>query len=370
MKIIIMVHTLTGGGAERVAVSWANGLSSRGHEIYVLTDVMDKAYEINDNVKLIQRRILYRNSTSFLKKLVRKLFNSLYSFIQLKDLIKKNKPDAIINVLYLDSYPLLLARVLSRHNFPIIITDHNAYERPKGSEFKWKQWRNKFVDNRLFDVVTVLTRRDKDILNEKGINNAEVLYNPLFLSPVKEIPPKKNIVMAAGRLEAWYVKGFDLLMKAWKEVSPKHPDWKLRIVGQGTETTKQFLMKLAQPYTDNIEFVPFTTNIKEEYQNASIFVLSSRYEGWGLVMVEAMSQGCATIACDYKGRQAEVINDGENGLLCNPDNIKDLKYKLSYLIEDAILRQRLQEKAAPSTKLFVEPIVASKLEALILKYIH
>lgn len=369
MKIIIMVHALTGGGAERVATSWANGLTFLGHEIYLLADLSNKTYETNNNIKLIQRKILYKNSTSIFLKLIRKLFQPTFSFTQLIGLIKKYKPDAIINVLYLDSYSLLLTRAFSRHKFPIIMTDHNAYERPKGSKFKWKQWRNKFIDNRFFDVITVLTQRDKDILMKKGIKNVEVLYNPLFLNPIGKIPKKMNIVMAAGRLDGWYVKGFDLLMKAWKDISPKHPNWKLRLVGQGSEYTKKYLKNLAKPYTDNIEFVPYTPNIQEEYKNASIFVLSSRYEGWGLVMVEAMSQGCATIACDFNGRQAEVITDGENGMLCEPDNIEDLKHKISNLIEDEDLRHRLQEKAIPSTKQFIEPIVASKLEALILKRI-
>lgn len=366
MKIIIMVHALTGGGAERVAASWANGLTFWGHDIYLLTDLSNKTYETNDNIKLIQRKILYKNSTSFFFKLIRKLFQPTFSFTQLIGLIKKYKPDAIINVLYLDSFPLLLARAFSRYKFPIIMTDHNAYERPKGSKFKWKQWRNKFIDNRFFDVITVLTQRDKDILMKKGIKNVEVLYNPLFLNPIGKIPKKMNIVMAAGRLDGWHVKGFDLLMKAWKEISPKHPDWKLRLVGQGTEHTKEYLINLAKPYADSIEFVPYTPNIQEEYKNASIFVLSSRYEGWGLVMIEAMSQGCAVIACDFKGRQHEAIKDGENGLLCKTECPDDISKKVEILITESNLRERLQNNAVNSLDYYAENVVAKRLEKIII----
>ncbi len=249
------------------------------------------------------------------------------------------------------------------------MTDHNAYERPDGIKMKWRQQCNKFFDNRLFDLVTVLTKRDKEILTRKGINNVEILHNPLFLEPVKTVPCKQKIILACGRLDAWHYKGFDVLIKAWRDIAPKYPDWKLRLIGHGSDQTKEFLYNIAGKDTENFEIVPYTTSIQKEYQDASIFVLSSRYEGWGLVMVEAMSQGCATIACDYNGRQAEVITDGENGLLCKPDNVDDLKRKISNLIEDEDLRHQIQEKAIPSTTRFAEPTVASKLEALILKHI-
>ena len=201
---------------------------------------------------------------------------------------------------------------------------------------------------------------------KKGIKNVEVLYNPLFLNPIGKIPKKMNIVMAAGRLDGWHVKGFDLLMKAWKEISPKHPDWKLRLVGQGTEHTKEYLINLAKPYADSIEFVPYTPNIQEEYKNASIFVLSSRYEGWGLVMIEAMSQGCAVIACDFKGRQHEAIKDGENGLLCKTECPDDISKKVEILITESNLRERLQNNAVNSLDYYAENVVAKRLEKIII----
>lgn len=365
-----MVHSLTGGGAERVAASWANGLSALGHDVTILADLNGQTYQTNSQIHLIQYRQSSIKSDSILSKLVRKIHKFYLNSSLIYQLIKDHKPNAVVSVLHIFGYPLLLSRLLSGQKFPIIMTDHNAYERPKGVNMKWWQWKNKFIDNRFFDLVTVLTRRDKEILTQKGIRNVEVLHNPLFLEPLKTVPCKQKIVLACGRLDAWHCKGFDILIKAWKEIAYKRPDWKLRIVGHGSDQTKEFLYNIAGPYITNFEIVSYTSAIQEEYQNASIFVLSSRYEGWGLVMVEAMSQGCATIACDYNGRQAEVITDGENGLLCKPDDVEELKHKILNLIEDIDLRHRLQEKAIPSIKRFAEPIVASKLEALILKHIY
>lgn len=369
MKIIILVYCLTGGGAERVAASWANGLSALGHDVTIVTDLSGQTYQTNDQIHLIQYRKSSIMSNSILSKLFRKIHNFYLNSTQLYRLIKDSKPDAVVSVLHLFGYPLLLSRFLCRQKFPIIMTDHNAYERPKEVKMRWWQWKNKFIDNRFFDLVTVLTQRDKEILVNKGIRNVEVLHNPLFLEPIKTMPCKQKIVLACGRLDAWHYKGFDILVKAWKEIAYKYPDWKLRIVGHGSAQTKEFLYNIAGPDTRNFEIVPYTPNIQEEYQKASIFVLSSRYEGWGLVMVEAMSQGCATIACDYNSRQAEVITDRDNGLLCQPDDVEELKRKIVNLIEDEDLRHRLQEKSAPSTKRFAESMVASELETLILKNI-
>ena len=112
-----------------------------------------------------------------------------------------------------------------------------------------------------------------------------------------------NFTLAVGRLNDWHYKGFDLLLKAWHCIGKEHPDWYLRIVGHGDEEAVSYLKSLAA-CIPNIEFKSHTPNIREEYQKASVFVLSSRYEGFGLVLTEAMSQGCDCIACDYKGRQS------------------------------------------------------------------
>lgn len=360
-----MVHALTGGGAERVAVSWANGLAAAGHDVEIYAHAENQTYTTSPEVRIINEKSLCDGSMSFPAKAIRILFGSCHSFYYLWRLIRREKPDVIINVLYIHSFPLLIARKLSGVKVPVIMTDHNSYERPEGIKMRRKQRRNKFFDNKFYDLVTVLTHRDKVILNSKGINNVAVLHNPLFLNPVKEIPPKEKIVLACGRIYEYRCKGFDILIRAWAKVAPKHHDWRLRIVGAGPKTTKEYLHSLAGDSAESVEFGEYTPNIVDEYRRAAIFTLSSRFEGWGLVMVEAMSQGCATIACDYLGRQAEAIEDGRNGVLCQPENIEELAEKIELLISDDELRYRLQQAAPPSTLKFSEANTAVKLIDLI-----
>lgn len=364
MKILIIVHNLTGGGAERVASSWANGLYELGHDVSIMTDQSNQTYRIKKGINIIQQKILYKDRYSFYPKLMRKIFQPIVSFSQLFSYFRNSPPDAVVDILYHLGYPTLFARILSFRQFPIIMTDHNVFERPKEAPFKWRQWKNKFIDNRLYDWTTVLTKPDKKILNEKGISTVSVINNPLFLNPVSTIPYKKNTILAVGRLDQWYVKGFDLLISAWGKIYDKYPDWSLRIVGAGLPNTIDWLRSLS-PQDAPIEFIDFTSDIEKEYSSAAIYVLPSRFEGWGLVAVEAMSQGCATIACDFKGRQAEFIMDNKNGLLCKTDDMENLLSAMKRLIEDVSLRTRLQQSAPISVAKFSEYNVAKNLESII-----
>lgn len=369
MRILLMCHALTGGGAERVCAGWANGLSRAGHEVSILTDTVTtpQTYRTVPEVAIVQCRFRPLRSGSILARIRNRLSRSWSFFKQIRRLIKEDKPDAIVNVLYYAKTELLLAKLCAMSKVPIIMTDHNAYERPKGVRMPIWQWMCKFVYNRFFDRVTVLTRPDKEILERRGIRNADVLHNPLFLAPSTEWGGKEKTVLSVGRINAWYVKGFDLLVEAWNEIASRHGDWKLRIVGSGDEEVKRMLLDRYDGDIGNIEFKPFTEDIVEEYRKASIFVLSSRFEGWGLTLVEAMSQHCACVACDYKGRQAEIIENGKNGLLCRTDDARELAAKIEALISDDALRERLQEASAADLDRFSEEEVARNLERIILK---
>lgn len=366
MNILILVHNLTGGGAERVAASWANGLTKLGHHVYIITDFQNQTYTISNEVVTIQEKIILRHYKSIIFKIIKKVIQPFVSFFQLIDFLSQKNPDAVIDVLYYRGITLLFARFFSRVRFPIIMTDHNVFERPKNKPFKWRQWRNKFIDNRLYDWVTVLTEPDKKILNNKGIKHVSVLHNPLFLNPIKDLPQKEKIILSVGRIDQWYVKGFDVLINSWNNITNNYPDWKLRIVGNGSIDNIAKLKSLIKNI-NSVEFGNFTEEIIEEYKKAAIYVMPSRYEGWGLVAVEAMSQGCATIVCDFGGRQREFINDGQNGIICEPDNVENLSKNISYLIDNKAFRFTLSKNGITSVAQYKEEQVALNMENIIKK---
>lgn len=104
--------------------------------------------------------------------------------------------------------------------------------------------------------------------------------------------------------------------------------------------------------SSQVEFLGFRENLLENYKKSSIFVLSSRYEGFGLVLIEAMSQGCACIACDYKGRQREIIRNEMEGMLCSTNNVEEITLALKKLLDDDEYRIALQQNAIKRAKFY------------------
>ena len=108
-----------------------------------------------------------------------------------------------------------------------------------------------------------------------------------------------------------------------------------------------------------LHFLGFV-DIKKEYEKAEIFVLSSRYEGFGMVLTEAMSQGCACIACDYKGRQREIIENDNQGVICPTDNEEEIAKAISNIISNRQYRQKLQENAILRSKYYELPNIMAR----------
>ena len=185
--------------------------------------------------------------------------------------------------------------------------------------------------------------------------------NPLTFTPVSEIPSKENIVLAAGRLNDWKYKGWDLLIKAWALIngqwtmddgqfddqSSELSGWKLQIAGTGSEKDFDFLKQLCKEngVEDSVEFLGYRTDMKELYQKASIYCLSSRSEGLPMVLIEAMSQGCAPVACENLGRTKEIITSEKEGLLFKTADVDDLAKQLSRMITDSEYRNSVQHAA-------------------------
>ena len=133
-----------------------------------------------------------------------------------------------------------------------------------------------------------------------------------------------------------------------EEFRMKNNEWRLQIAGVWRNPkAKEFLGDLAREngVFDKIDYLGFVDDMKSLYQDASVFVLSSRYEGFGLVLIEAMSQGCACVACDYNGRQSEIITTKEEGLICKVDDVKNLALSIKKMIEDEQYRSIVQKNA-------------------------
>lgn len=354
MNFLLLCNKLTDGGAERVCVCWANGLAQRGHKVYIYTDLTDEiSYQPDERVCLIQNRGVY-SENFFVRR--------WYYYNDLSRLLKKDKIDIIISVSHFYTFSTwFISRIWGRKT-KILMTEHNAFDRPSFRALSKREYIEKFILNRLWDHVTVLTQADKDFIGNK-LKRVTVLPNPLFLTPVLEVPQnKEKVVLAVGRLDVWKTKGFDLLINAWNSIIDcnNNDGWKLRIIGSGSDDSISYLKSLIK-YDDSVEILPYTKSIKEEYKKAEVFVLSSRNEGFGLVLIEAMSQGCACIASDYKGRQAEIITHGYNGEIVEHDDVDAMAESIERLIKEPVVRNKYQKNAIVSLDRYLIDNVIDRL---------
>lgn len=355
MNIFIVCTRLCYGGAERVGVMLANGLAQRGHQVTLWADLYDQVtYPIDERVIISN---LYTKQYSGLAK----WRNSIHN---LRNTLKKEKPEVVIGIMWACSLKARIAAI--GLNVPVISTVHDAFEHPKSAPMSSFEYFHKFYLNKLYRCVTVLTHADKKIIG-KRLKNVYVMPNPLGLAPVVEVPQKGKVILAAGRLDSWYVKGFDLLIEAWGQIAHRHPDWTLKIAGSGTDTSKQFIQRLAKKHQieNQFQLIGFQKNIDEIYKSSAIFVLSSRYEGFGLVLIEAMSQGCACVATDYKGRQKDIITEESEGITCEPEDAALLARGIDQLISDEDYRLSVQRHSIEASKRFSLNKIIDKWEHLL-----
>ena len=279
------------------------------------------------------------------------IYNKEYYINGLKKVINEFRPDIIISLYHpWTEWSKIVTQGL---NIPIVSTEHTTFERPDSAKMSPKTYRNKFVLNKQYDYVTVLTEADKRCL-QGHLCKVMVMPNPLAYPSVSEIPPKENLILAVGQLHSWHIKGFDILIKAWGKICKQYPDWRLQIAGGDRNDSKSFLQSMAEACHagGQVEFIGFHDNLQPIYQRCSIFVLSSRCEGFGMALIEAMSQGCACIACDYKGRQSEIITSKTMGMTCLPEDIEALSMALSQMIENSIYRESIRKNAIERSKFY------------------
>lgn len=180
-----------------------------------------------------------------------------------------------------------------------------------------------------------------------ALNNVRVIHNPLSFYPDEASPLTNKQVIAVGRIT--YQKGFDQLIEAWNLVNMRHPDWTLHIYGGGeVEDLQKMINNLGLIDTCFLE--GGIADIGQKYKESSLFALSSRYEGFPMVLVETMAYGVPAVAFACPCGPRDIIKDEEDGILIENGNISLLADGICALIEDENLRKRLGANARKNIK--------------------
>ena len=204
------------------------------------------------------------------------------------------------------------------------------------------------------DHFVVLTH--KDAVNWNGLSNMSVIPNFISHMPSGVSTCTNKKVIAVGRYDQ--VKGFDMLIKAWRYVFQHHPDWQLNIYGAGNKDDYQSLA-IQLGLNDVVCCHGPVSDIENKYIESSLLVLSSRNEGFGLVLVEAMAAGLPVVSFDCPCGPSDIVTPHEDGLLVENGNVEKLGMAISRMIEDPDMRQNYGRKARSNSVRFSQDSVMS-----------
>ena len=365
MKLIYCTHsTYNPGGMERVLLNKVTYLSALpGWEVTVVTTDQHQRppfYPFPEQVRMTDLEINYSedNEKGVWKKIMGYLRKRKEHKRKLTALLLKEKPDIVVSLYPSESsfIPEIQdgsKKVLELHYCKFFRLQYGR----KGLLGLIDQWRTRQDERivRRFDKFVVLTNEDKGYWG--NLPNLEVIPNAAKLVSKRYSDVKNKRVIAVGRLD--YQKGFDRLIQVWELVQKtgKYTDWNLDIFGQGE--WKEWLQLLIDEkhLSDTLHINKPTNRIHEEYAKSSIIVMTSNYEGFGMVLVEAMACGVPAIAFDCQCGPKDIIQPGENGLLVRNGDIEGLATAMMKLMDDEAYRQRLSDKAKGVISTYAEETV-------------
>ena len=373
LKLVYLTPALyMAGGVERVLTLKANYFAKHfGYDItIVLTEGKDKHlfYPLSDKIKIINLDINFEElwTCSFAKKI----------FIYLK---KQRQYKRKLSAILMDIRPDITISLLRREiNFINDIADGSRkigelhvnranYRNFEANESNFvknlfaKFWMQSLVAKlKKLDQFVVLTEEDR--LAWPELKNICVIPDPLPFTPQRVSPLTDKRVIAVGRYV--YQKGFDLLLKAWTQVEKEFPDWELSIFGEGDRTPYVKLMEELGIHSVNCHLETRSSDIENEYCHSSMFVFSSRFEGFGMVLVEAMACGLPLVSFDCPCGPKDIVKDGEDGLLIEAGNVSALAKGLRSLMSSPEKRNSMSKTAQKNAQRFKIEYIAQQWQQL------
>lgn len=339
------------GGVERVLTTKANYLADvAGYDVYIiLTDGKEKApyYPLSDKIHIINLDINFEElwSLSFVKKGLVYLKKQRVFKKRLSKTLCELKPDITISLLRREINFLCDIKDGSKKVGEMHINRQNYRNFEAGDtnfikKIFEKYWMSSLIKQlKRLDQFIVLSEEDKK--NWKELDKVTVIPNPLPPMTVSKTSTTENKkVIAVGRYV--YQKGFDLLVEAWEMVAKKHPDWHLYIYGRGDKNSYKVV--------SNCHFEDAVENINDKYAESSIFVLSSRFEGFGMVIIEAMKCGVPAVSFACPCGPKDIITDGKDGFLVENGNTRQLAERICYLIEHDEERKAMGKNAVETAR--------------------
>lgn len=346
MKLLLFIHSLHYGGAERVAVNLSSEWVTQGWDVTVvtLTSTESDFYALSDGVKRISLDLAGNN-----RGLAGAICANARRIVALRRVLDRTQPDVVLGI---ETRPSIVA-ILAGLGLPckVIATEH--IHPPMLSEGRFWESLRRWTYPKA-DKVVALTAKSKLWL-QKYCNCSTVTVIPNSISlpiPVMEpilppeqvVGPERRVLLAAGRMAGQ--KGFDILIDAFARIESEFPVWDLVIVGDGADRPALEAQVAAAGLKGRVLMPGQVGNMPDWYRRADLYVLSSRFEGFSMTIVEAMASGCAVVSFDCDAGPGDIITDGHDGLLVRDvGNPQELARALSALMADDETRALMASRA-------------------------
>ena len=362
LRIMIVVPSLSGGGAERVSANLANAWADRGHSVVIVTYGANSndGYTVSNKVVVVEHDLTNRG-----RNLIHRMIMIVRRIVTIRKDVVSFDPDFVVGVMAHVAFIVSIAAFGRR----TIGCEHTFPPRSvSGTLERLCRW----AGYGLLGRVTALTEEAASWLRVNTLARSVVtIANPLRW-PVPDQPPRvspdsvcvdgRKILLAAGRLE--HVKGFDILLAAFARVSAEHSNWDLVVVGEGPERA-ELGARIDALGLGARAFLPGRVgNMGEWYQRADLFVLSSRNEGLPSALIEAMAYGVPAVSFDCQQGPRDIIRDGIDGLLVPNGEIPALASTLAELMADSDRRDVMGKAATHVRERFSEHAILQQWDEL------
>ena len=372
-KILICTPAIySAGGVERVVSVKANYLAERfGYDVtIILTEGKgrDCFFTISDHVNIINYELNFETlwSLPFWKKVLVYLQKQHIYKRRLMEDLSRIQPDFTISTLRREinfitgindgSFKIGELHV-NRANYRSFDKNHSNALKRLFARF----WMSNLLGKlRKVDKMVVLT--DNALFDWPELKNVIKIPDPLSFRPDSKSCLSQNRIISIGRYA--YEKGNDLLLQAWAIIQTKCSDWTLDVYGNGDRTPYQNQVLKLNIDPDHCHLFGPTSDVKHEYLNSSIFVLPSRFEGFGLVLIEAMACGVPVVSFDCENGPRSIITDGVDGFLISPFDVEAFAEKVIMLMKNEDLRKEMGEKARRSVAKYDIDIVGQQWKQL------
>lgn len=336
------------GGTERATTVIANALAERNFNVSILSFSRGEAsyFPLNPKVKLYSFH-MERHSANL---------SDVRIWWRLHHFFKQHAVELVVDVDTIVSYYSIPAaigtetQVISWEHFHLFINVGDIYQRLRRTV-------GRKLAARFARALVTLTEKDRQQYLQHMYCRVPIVTipNPITITHNERSTLCTKVVLAAGRLVP--EKGFDLLLQAWAIVWQLHPDWRLRIVGSGAEEDELKCQIKQLSLSSAVDLLPHTQDMVSQFKAASIYALSSRFEGFGLVLLEAKSFGIPIVSFDCGCGPSDIVRHGIDGILVAKEDVVGLANALSTLIRDETLRFEFGDQAHLDNRFALENII-------------